>query len=78
MEDYRGAASTTDGSNNLARDSKYGLAVTALLGLALNAAIGALANVDTTSWHGWWVPFVSLGVSTALGALTAYKAKRRA
>lgn len=64
-----------DGSNQLHRDSKLGLAVTALGGLAINAAIGALANVDTTSWSGWWVPFVALGVSTALGALTSYKAK---
>lgn len=67
-----------DGTNELARDSKAGLAVTALVGLGLNAAIGALANVDTTSWSGWWVPFVSLAVSTSLGALTAYKARRRA
>lgn len=66
-----------DGSNHLARDSKLGLAVTFLGGAALDAAIGALADVDTSSWSGWWVPLVSVGISTALGALTAYKAKRR-
>jgi len=64
------------GKNNLARDSKLGLVVTFVGGVALDAAIGALADVDTSSWSGWWVPFVSLGISTALGALTAYKAKR--
>jgi hypothetical protein len=65
------------GANELARDSKLGLAVTFVGGVALDAAIGALADVDTSSWHGWWVPLVSVGISTALGALTAYKAKRR-
>lgn len=64
------------GKNDLARDSKLGLVVTFVGGVALDAAIGALADVDTSSWSGWWVPFVSLGISTALGALTAYKAKR--
>ena len=68
---------TASGANDLARDSKLGLAVTFLGGVALDAAIGALADVDTSSWHGWWVPFVALGISTSLGALTAYKAKRR-
>jgi hypothetical protein len=66
-----------NGANHLARDSKLGLAVTFLGGVALDAAIGALADVDTSTWSGWWVPFVALGVSTGLGALTAYKAKRR-
>lgn len=64
------------GENNLARDSKFGLAVTFLGGVALDAAISSLTDVDTSSWHGWWVPFVSLGTSTAAGALVAYRAKR--
>lgn len=70
-------ASRASGKNELAHDSKMGLAVTFIGGFVLNAAIGALSNVDTSSWHGWWVPFVSLAVSTSLGALTAYKAKRQ-
>lgn len=68
---------TPDGANHLARDSKLGLAVTFLGGVALDGAISALANVDTSHWTGWWVPFVALGASTALGALTSYKARRR-
>ena len=68
---------TGTGKNDLARDSKLGLAVTFVGGVVLDAAIGALTDVDTSSWSGWWVPLVSVGISTALGALTAYKAKRR-
>jgi F0F1-type ATP synthase assembly protein I len=68
---------TGTGANDLARDSKLGLAVTFVGGVVLDAAIGALTDVDTSSWNGWWVPLVSVGISTALGALTAYKAKRR-
>lgn len=68
---------TASGANNLARDSKLGLAVTFVGGVVLDAAIGALADVDTSGWSGWWVPLVAVGISTALGALTAYKAKRR-
>lgn len=66
-----------DGSDHLARDSKFGLAVTFVGSIVLDAAIGGLTNVDTSTWSGWWVPLVSVGISTALGALTAYKAKRR-
>ena len=67
---------TGDGSNSILRDSKLGLAVTFILGIALDTVIGAASNVDTSNWHGWWVPFVSLGLSTAVGWLTTYKAKR--
>jgi hypothetical protein len=69
-------AHSGDGSNNIQRDSRLGLAVTFVSGFALDTAISAVANVDTTSWSGWWVPFVSLGLATAGGWLTAYKAKR--
>lgn len=64
------------GADNLARDSKLGLGVNFVVGIVVSAAIGGLTSVDTSTWSGWWVPFVTLGVSTALGALTAYKAKR--
>lgn len=77
LNEPRAASTTGDGSNNLARDSKLGLGANFVVGLAVSAAIGALTNVDTSTWSGWWVPFVTLGISTGLGALTAYKAKRR-
>ncbi len=66
-----------DGSNSILRDSKVGLAVTFVLGVALDTAIGAVTNVDTSSWSGWWVPFVSLALATAGGWLTTYKTKRQ-
>ena len=69
---------TADGANQLHRDSKLGLAVTFVLGIGLDTAITALTNADTSTWKGWWVPFASLAISTAAGALTSYKAKRRA
>lgn len=69
---------TASGANVLHRDSKLGLAVTFVLGIGLDTAITALTNADTSTWRGWWVPFASLAISTAAGALTAYKAKRRA
>jgi high-affinity Fe2+/Pb2+ permease len=75
MTDYSTPAG--DGSKSILRDSKLGLAVTFVLGIALDTAISAVTNVDTTSWTGWWVPFVSLGLATAGGWLTAYRAKRR-
>jgi hypothetical protein len=66
-----------DGSNSVLRDSKFGLAFTFLAGIVLDTAISAVTNVDTTHWTGWWVPFVSLGLATAGGYLTTYRAKRR-
>lgn len=66
-----------DGTNEVPRDAKLGLGVNFVVGIAISAAIGGLTSIDTTTWSGWWVPFVTLGVSTALGALTTYKARRR-
>lgn len=68
---------TADGSKSILRDSKLGLAMTFVLGVALDTVITAVTNVDTSSWTGWWVPFVSLGLATAGGWLTTYRAKRR-
>ena len=69
-------AHNRDGSNNIQRDSRLGLAFTFVSGVILDAVISAVANVDTSSWTGWWVPFVSLALATAGGWLTAYKARR--
>jgi hypothetical protein len=76
LEDPR-AASTSDGSNSITRDSKMGLVVNFVVGVAVAAAIGGLTSVDTSTWSGWWVPFATLGISTALGWLTTYKARRK-
>lgn len=76
LDDPR-TAPTADGSNSILRDSKLGLVVTFLSGIILNSAISAVTNVDTTNWHGWWVPLVSTGLATAGGWLTTFKARRR-
>jgi phosphotransferase system glucose/maltose/N-acetylglucosamine-specific IIC component len=72
----------TDGKNHLFRDSKLGVWVTGLLGIGttavLDGVIDELSNVDTSGWSGWWVPVVGTGIATAVGLLTAYKARRSA
>jgi len=71
---------TGSGKNRLFNDSKLGLLVTGGLTVAfdavLSAAIEELSSVDMSGWSGWWTTVASAGLATALGALTAYKAKR--
>jgi hypothetical protein len=71
---------TGSGKNRLFNDSKLGLAVTGLGTVALDAVLSAvienLSNVDMSGWHGWWTTVASAAVATALGAVTAYKARR--
>ncbi len=72
---------TSDGSRHLFRDSKLGLWVaggaTVVFDGALDGLITALTNVDTSGWNGWWTTVASALLATGLGALTAYRAKRR-
>lgn len=71
---------TSNGKNKLFNDSKLGVLVTggaaAVFSGALNGAIDALTNVDMSGWNSWWGGIAGAVVATALGALTAYKAKR--
>ncbi len=71
---------TGSGKNRLFNDSKLGLLVTGGLTIAFDAvldgAINAMTTLDTSGWSGWWTTVASAGLATALGALTAYKAKR--
>lgn len=71
-----------DGRNRLFNDSKLGLLVTGAATVALDAvldgAIEKLTTLDTSGWSGWWTTVASAALATGLGALTAYKAKRRA
>jgi fructose-specific phosphotransferase system IIC component len=73
---------TGAGKNHLFRDSKLGVIVTGLLTVGfdavLDAGIEGLTNVDTSGWNGWWTTVASAALATAVGALTAYKAKRHA
>jgi hypothetical protein len=68
------------GKNRLFNDSKFGVLVTGGATLAIDAllkgAIDALTNLDTSGWSGWWTTVAAAAVATALGAFTAYKAKR--
>jgi hypothetical protein len=70
---------TTDGKNVLSRPAKLGVLVTGGLAVVfdgvLDGAITALTNIDTSGWNGWWTTVASAVLGTALGALTAYKAK---
>jgi len=72
---------TGDGSKHLFNDSKLGVLVTGGLTVAfdgaLDAVINAATNLDTSGWSGWWTTVASAVLATGLGALTAYRAKRR-
>lgn len=71
---------TADGRNRLFNDSKLGLLVTGGLTVVfdgvIDGAINALTSVDTSGWSGWWTTVAAAGLATALGAVTAFKAKR--
>jgi hypothetical protein len=69
-------ASQGDGRNRLFGDSRLGLIVSYVTGVALTFGVAELAKVDLSSKRGWWVPFLALAISNGGGALAAYKAKR--
>lgn len=72
---------TGDGRNRLFNDSKLGVLVVGLATVAFDGVLDALISAMTTynpgegGW-GWGTTIVSAVVGTALGALTAYKARR--
>jgi hypothetical protein len=72
---------TGSGENTLFRDSKLGLTVagigTVVIDSVIDGVINGMTNVDTSGWNGWWTTLASAALATALGAVTAYKAKRR-
>ncbi len=74
------ATETADGKNRLFNDSKLGVLVvgagTVVFDGVIDGAINALTSVDTSGWSGWWTTVAAAVVSTALGALTAFKARR--
>lgn len=71
---------SSDGTNRLFRDSKLGLAVTGVGTLVVDAiltgVLDAATSVDTSGWSGWWTTVASAALATAVGVVTAYKAKR--
>ncbi len=66
-----------DGSKSLAKESKAGRFVAAVLAILADAAIGGLTSVDTSTWSGWWAPLATTGLATAAGLLTAWRKKNR-
>ena len=69
-------ATAEGGANRLFRDSKIGLAVSYVVGVALTFGVAELAKVDLSNKRGWWVPFLALALSNGGGALAACKAAR--
>jgi hypothetical protein len=74
------AEETADGKNRLFNDSKLGVLATGGLAVvfdgALDGLITALTSVDTSGWNGWWTTVASAALATAVGLVTAFKAKR--
>lgn len=66
-----------DGSKSLAKESKAGLAVGFIVTTLLQILGAGLAGLDTSSWSGWWVPLVTVGIGTVSGLITAYLKKNR-
>lgn len=67
----------TDGKDSLKRESKFGISVTLVTAVAVNAGLELLTGVDQSQWSGWWAPVLSAVVAGAVGLLTAYKTRNR-
>jgi len=66
-----------DGSKSLAKESKAGVAVAALVTFVLQAVAQGLGELDTSDWQGWWVPLATAVIGIAAGLVTAYLKKNR-
>lgn len=71
------AGPNRDGSKSLARESKYGLAVTFVLTVVATGALGWLADLDLSTVPGWAAGAATYAVTTVVGLLTAYVTKNR-
>lgn len=71
------AGPNVDGSHSLAKESKVGVATSAILFFALQAVAQGLSGLDTSNWSGWWVPLVTGGISAVGGLVAAYLKKNR-
>lgn len=66
-----------DGSRSLARESRYGQTVTAVLSILALAAAGYLGDLNLSTLPGWASAAAAVAVSTAIGTLTAYATRNR-
>lgn len=72
------AGPNNDGSKSLAPESKAGLAVAFLTGLAALAVLGFLdQKVDVSSFPGWLQGAATYAVAAITGLATAYAKKNR-
>lgn len=65
------------GSGQIDRDAKLGFVTSFALTVAATAALGALNALDLTTVPGWAAGAATYAVTTAIGALTTYIAKKR-
>ncbi len=67
---------STDGSNQLTRDSKLGNLANSAGAAAVTAAIVWVAGIDWSDWPAWVATLGAPAAGLAVGWLTSYKAKR--
>ncbi len=66
-----------DGSKSLAKESKVGIAVQFVLTVGATGLLGYLADLDTSTWNGWWAGTAVAGASAVSGLITAWLKKNR-
>lgn len=81
MTDYASTPETAgpahNGTRSLARESKYGQTVTAVLSILALGAAGYLGDLDLSTLPGWLTGAAAVAVSTLAGTLTAYATRNR-
>lgn len=66
-----------DGTKSITRDAVLGQLTQYVLAVVATAALGALNALDLTTLPGWLTGAGTLAVTTAVGFLTNYLAKRK-
>lgn len=66
-----------DGSKSLARESKYGQAVTFVATIGALALASGLSDLDLSTLPGWAKAAAATAIGTAVGLLTAYGTRNR-
>lgn len=64
-----------DGAGTLARESKFGLLTSTVLGILATGAIGYLGTLNVSTLPGWAAEAGTLAITTAVGFLVAFKTK---
>jgi H+/Cl- antiporter ClcA len=77
MSNPKLAGPNTDGSKSLAKESKAGVSVGAIVFFLLQTLAQGLSGLDTSSWSGWWVPLATAAIGLLAGLTTAYLKRNR-